>query len=166
VVALKLVVVPASLVGLTALAGEVSEPAAYLSLFVSGAGWIFLVALLVMVVRAALARRALRWLVLALTLTVAGELESSRVVLGVPYWVRHHAQPAVRTLDDWKREHGQFPQGSNLDQDFPAPLTTALREAGCQLYVPDRASYRLTCRGVLFTHCTYEYETGRWSSWN
>ncbi len=128
------------------LLGEWWAPAAYLDLLTAP------VALGVAALVLVRARRAPRLALLLLPLLVATSA-SARLTLGVPSWVRSGAQPLIDRVNAYHAEHGSYP---------PAD---AVRERDCS-YSPHGDHFSLTCRGVLFTLCTYSSETGTWRSWS
>jgi len=158
---------PGSLALGVALAGQLVPFLAYLAFFGLLPTVAWLVFLLVVVLWRAWKRRPLLAAVAGVLPAAAALLATGNVVLGVPYWVRAHAAPALAALHRYRAEHGHYPQiNSTIVGEFPRELQLTLRRAGCPLYRPSGAAFHLTCKGVAFTKCTFEAELGRWRSWD
>lgn len=86
---------------------------------------------------------------------------SSRVTLGVPHYVKTNAAPFIEQVEAWKVAHGEYPP-----EALPDELRALLRSSGCDLYGPKGESFSVTCRGVVFTKCTYDGATKDWYGWD
>jgi len=158
---------PGSLALCVALAGQFLPALAYLAFFGGLPSLAWLVWLLVMILWRAWKRRPLLATVAGVLPAAAALLATGNVVLGVPYWVRTRAAPAMEALHRYRAEHGHYPQvDSTLVDEFPKELQPTLRRAGCLLYRPRGSAFDLTCNGVAFTKCTFEAASGRWRSWD
>jgi hypothetical protein len=111
------------------------------------------------------ARENWRMLGVALAALVAVQL-SMRLTLGVPRYVRWEAAPLVAALEDYQRTHGRDPTGgSPFAEEETPPELQGLVDRDC-FYASNDRGLHVTCRGVLFTHCTYDLSTRRWSAWD
>lgn len=99
-----------------------------------------------------------------------------RVVFGTPWWVKHRAAPAIVAIvthaGNGPYPRGQFDQQGSDDEVISSAALSddvlqAVRAADCAYSsAADGRSFSLTCRGVMFTHCTYEHGTQSWRAWN
>ncbi len=150
-------------------AGWYWEVAAYIKLFGDGLLFLWIPWLLVLIVVRAVRRRPVAGPLLGLVLSLVAIFSASEVIFGVPLWVERKARPAIAALETWRAQHGSYPPDDVNDPSFPLDLWRETRAAGCgawKVSAPARDSYRLLCRGTLFTICVYHSNTRIWTSFN
>ncbi len=105
---------------------------------------------------------ALLPLVLAPLIAAGASWLSARVIFGVPYWVQYIVQDQVGVLKA-KYPEGNYPSHRGA---LPKELRRDLLQQGC-FYTPRGGSnFEITCRGIAFTLCTYDFEAASWSTWD
>jgi len=157
-----------------AVLGEFLASFAYLCLFtslvivVAGAAAVLLAAF-------ALVRRAYatvaRMLAAALIAKLALSL-SANVILGTPRWVKQRAQPAIAAVVRYAG-NGPYPKHESAltlapgEVALPKDVERVVHESGC-FYSrhEDARTFHITCKGVMFTKCTYDHLTRAWSAWD
>jgi hypothetical protein len=152
---------------LVAVGGEILPPASWVALFLLPLSLLGAVRMLQLFVVRAIRSQPLSGAALAIVLLLGAWAESSRVVLGVPLWVRLLARSFIIPVEDWKQSHGIYPAMADNDPAFPAELKRGLQKAGlfCS-YRPEGESYRVTCQGVAFTKCSYDGAKQTWYGWD
>jgi hypothetical protein len=146
--------------------GYFLKPAAYLLLFSLVFVLLWALALLCYVFISLFRRRPIGHLLVGLLACWLTIVSAAQVIYGVPRWVKANAQSVVGELEGWKSGHGSYPALASADAEFPPALRKVLHRAQCDGYRPTGSGYKLTCRGVLFTKCTFDSLSQRWSSWD
>lgn len=100
-------------------------------------------------------------MVLAAFLAGCGFVQSGRLTLGVPFYVKLQARPVVSSVLGF-RPDGPYPL---LKEGLPAEVRDVIERSGC-FYIGRGPDFEVTCPGVAFTQCTYLSATDSWETWD
>ena len=92
-----------------------------------------------------------------------------RLTGGVPLYVHRAAEPIVTAIRHYRDMHGMYPPGGlYADDDTPPELREVLGNSDSTqcIYSSRDDGFRVTCRGVMFNHCTYDSAENRWFVWD
>lgn len=113
--------------------------------------------------------RGKRRYVLLIPVCILGIVLSFRLTGGVPIYVERRAEPIITAIRHYHDMHGTYPQGGLYsDHETPPELRDVLGEdppVRC-LYTTNERGFRVSCRGVMFYHCTYDSIGNRWIVWD
>lgn len=99
------------------------------------------------------------WLALSGLVLVLATAQGSRVVFGVPTWMRLRIEAAVEAVTTEYGASGPFPRELS-------PPSASRMHPTC-IYRPDGAeSFEVTCEGVSFARCTYTHRSRSYSVWD
>lgn len=105
----------------------------------------------------------------ALPLLALGVFFWARLTSGVPHYVHRDAEPIIAAILQYHDMHGTYPPGGlSFDDETPPELREVLggNDVMQCIYSTDDDSFRVTCRGVMFNHCTYDSAENRWFVWD
>jgi hypothetical protein len=160
-------VIPSLIANAIALGGQISSVVAHVALLQILALLLWLVILVGYAIHRAVAQRTFLGIVVAVPISAVALLASVHVVFGVPLYVRKRAARAISTIEAYRRTYGGYPYGFSLDSEFDPEVRRAIDDIGLMCFYSSRADRtHLTCNGVLFTKCTYAFESKRWESWD
>ncbi|HEY8073962.1 MAG TPA: hypothetical protein VIF62_07630 [Labilithrix sp.] len=148
-------VAPATIALLFAAGGELNAALGMLAMFVTLFATFFGVALIVAIPVNAVKRRPFVPAIVGLVACMAANVVATRVVFGVPLWVKADAAPSIAAIESWKKDHGRFPD----------ELEAGALHTKCHYFANDGRP-RLGCMGVAFTKCDYDFETKTWRGWD
>lgn len=138
--------------------GQFSEGVAYLQLLLSPAALVVSIIALVKGLKPG-QRRAF----LMLPLLMVAYALSGMVTLGVPFWVKHRAEPLISELEAWGQVHQGYPETADA---FSTEIKDRFKASGCHSYTLRPTGFHLLCQGVMFTKCDYDSDTHAWYGWD
>jgi hypothetical protein len=160
-------VVPPVIACAIAVGGQISSIVAHVALFQILALLLWLLVLAGYAVHRALTRRPLLAILVAIPVSCVALVASVQVVFGVPLYVRKRAEPAIHAIEAYNAKFGGYPYGYVHDEGFDPDVRRAIDDVGLMCTYSSRADRtHLTCMGVLFTKCTYAFESKHWESWD
>lgn len=105
----------------------------------------------------------------ALPIVTLGVYLWLRLTGGVPLYVHRAAEPMIAAIRHYHDMHGMYPPGGlYADDETPPELREVLGEMDAIqcIYSTNDDGFRVTCRGVMFYHCTYDSTENRWNVWD
>jgi hypothetical protein len=160
-------IVPSVIANAIAVGGQISSVVAHVALFQIIALVLWVVVLAACTIHRVATRRPVIAILAAIPIALVALVASVQVVFGVPLYVRKRAAPAIAAIEAYDAKYGSPPYGSARDEDFDPGVRRAIDDVGLMCTYSSREERtHLTCMGVLFTKCTYAFESKRWESWD
>lgn len=105
----------------------------------------------------------------ALPIVALGVYLWLRLTGGVPLYVQRAAEPIVTATRHYHDMHGTYPPGGlYADDETPSELREMLGDSDSTqcIYSTRGDGFRVTCRGVMFNHCTHDSAENRCVVWD